>query len=449
MLLLITSCSSQASVETVGFTTITNTLQKASNPAAELPYDSVSLTYSIAWPVKGDEATVRRLREWTLTQLGIKTTLPENADTKAVRSILDKHAQMLLAQDATDADGSFFWERELSVVGESDTPFEGYVSMTSEITNTVWMGRYPDYAYSNICIRLNDGEEFDPKSAIADEDLARDLIVEAIDSQAKEEDASWCWNENIIYSREELPMPDRLIALTREGVEFEYVMNELGGPGPSYTVVIPYDRILPALSAKAIAFLPKEITGEDAKQEQAAPEAAALSPKDEAVRFLYQTFYDKETISALKHPDPDTLYTVGFCSLGYSKDALEKFRELGISSGPDYPTTPSHSEEDDHYIPYYTESLNALLKKVDDYFEKNPSDLMMIMSYDFEGEESPFYLNIKKVEEISPEKIIVTASENPDSDNFTYVLVKQNGRWYIDDIYNYRQIAKDILENKF
>lgn len=168
------------------------------------------------------------------------------------------------------------------------------------------------------------------------------------------------------------------------------------------------------------------------------PTQTACKPADEAVKFLYQTFYSAENLA-------DNDYIVGRYSLGYSNEALNKFKELGIESDLNYPRNASLEEGNDYYQPYYSDSLNSLLKKITAALETTDNfESVLMMSGDFEGD-AAFNLDISKVEEVSPERIIVTATENPECYDLTYVLIKQNGKWFIDDIYNYRENGAMIL----
>lgn len=60
------SDSDVAKQPVVGFKVFSGTLNR---PAPGTPYDTVSVKYDIAWPVKGSEEAVNALRSWIVTEI--------------------------------------------------------------------------------------------------------------------------------------------------------------------------------------------------------------------------------------------------------------------------------------------------------------------------------------------------------------------------------------------
>ncbi len=58
----------------------------------------------------------------------------------------------------------------------------------------------------------------------------------------------------------------------------------------------------------------------------------------------------------------------------------------------------------------------------------------------------PFDLEIKEINQESPTRIVLTVKEI-DGYDMPVVLIKENDKWYIDDIYDYRNNSESYLNH--
>ena len=423
--------------------TFANYTGEVTDPKSDCHFDPspMKFAYNIDWPATGYENLINNLREWIVIQA--YRTSYRNILSEDPRSGIE-YPEGQSFEDAVKNMSRKFFEMSkggcvssdsIRVIGERNSPAEGY--LTIKVVSTVVMSEMPEFEIGDmdgLTLRLSDGAVFPADNAIGNWPLMRDLIVKHYGE----------WDDYAMVAKSDIPKPDFPVTLSKKGVEINYNIAALyalrgqGFPQVVETITVPFEEALPALTQKARDFLPKDWGKSKGESADPAGEMVEEDPEEAAVKTLYNIFYKEE---ALK----DKYAVIGCGSSGYSPQALRKFKELGINSELNYPVNARLAEANDSYIPYYTDSLNELLYKVDKAMEKiDDFETKLIMYGEFEGD-TPFNLEIKKVKVVSPEKVVITASENPDLYDDTYVLVKQTGRWYIDDIYSYREKAKNIL----
>lgn len=368
-------------------------------------------SYGIAWPVGTNEQLVSALQQWVVGQI-TEETVTNYSD---IDRILKKAATEFIENESSS--------KSINIWAQQNYPFESYVTMTSEVQagHSVSLG--------SICINTANNTVFPADESIADTDLMRKLIATNIQSGLTRDDQTWS-EEIPAYSPETVPMPTAAPTLKPEGLEFTYTMNEIS-IGYIYCLV-SYDEAIPAMTAKAKAFLPASIV------EEADKKAAELeSAKSEAIKFFYQSYYNNDNIV-------ENNAIVGRQGMGYSEEIKNKFNELGISSEIDYPVNQVLNENNDFYRTYFSDDLNSLLQEVSKAIAaSNNFELMMLMQGEFEGGE-PFNLVIKDVNVVSSDKVNLTVEEI-DCYPMDVILIKQDGKWFIDDIYGYRENANMIL----
>ena len=421
LLVIFTSCanSKNDSNNLVEFETFSG---EVNGPKTENMSEPITVSYSIVWPTCSDKGLESTLRKWIISQISrdSRSYTEGLPPVEVVNSILTNLSKKV--DDYCDR-----ISEDITVSAETDSPFEGYLTISAQTTVVEGMGMPSiDETRNNITVRLSDGIQFNHATAISDKEGFRKAIAKSVDFD---------WDKDIMYFPiNDIPLPTYPLMLTKEGIQVYYEGGVLCRAFVGTIITVPYSDAIPTLSESAINFLPNDLieTSQNTAQQNADIEK-------EATKFLYHTFYNKDALSG-------EISNVGSYSLGYSDQALKKFKELGIESELDYAVDSTLADENNYYKPYYSNDLNRLLKKVSEALNNTDNfELFILMGGEFTGEEDAFNLSITNMEIVSPGKAIVKATENPNGDEKTYILIKQDGRWYIDDIYDYRSKAKTIL----
>ncbi len=383
----------------------------------DMPFDTVTLTYDIAWPEQGQPEAVAALRKWIVANISNNEIAYQ--DGTELKDVL---TSLLKALAAKAPEGAI--DEEITVQAEKDTPFEGYGTIQLFTDTRTYMARYSDDHRISATLRFADGQILDTSNAVTDKKKMISLITKYLEIEGKKQDPNWRWSNNITSAKNGFDLPRTPVLLTKEGVKVYYGLGEISSAAAGdFWCTIPYEEAIPALSDEVKAFLPETIVAEAEKKAQELQAA-----QDEAIKFLYQTYYTgKDNVS------------VGRFGWGYSSAIKNKFKELGITAPVDYPADEKLKAGNSLYQNYYSPSLNADLQKASKVLERSDDFELMLAFYGAgaEGEEEPFTLTIRDIKEVSPERVVVNIEEvlaNPQD----VVLVKIDGKWYIDDIYGYR-----------
>ena len=207
--LMSVACNNGTSSESIKFEMLEGEINKpVSFP--ESPYDSITLTYNIAWPISGDEQIVSYLQHWIIEGVASGSGI-KNAKMD-VRATLEAVADKMAATEA----GELPWKKSIEVTAEENTPFNSYLTLNLQNEGYAYMAHYPDLHNATLTIRMTDGEIFQPEMAIENTDNMRALIGENLIKHYKNEDPNWEWSERIMgYNRFNVPMPRSNPQLTK------------------------------------------------------------------------------------------------------------------------------------------------------------------------------------------------------------------------------------------
>ena len=275
---MIVACNNGTSSESIKFEILEGEINKSvSYP--ESPYDSITLTYNIAWPISGDEQIVSYLQHWIIEGVASGSDI-KNAKMD-VRATLEAVADKMAATEV----GEFPWKKSIEVTAEENTPFNSYITLDLQNEGYVWMAHYPQLHNATLTIRMTDGEIFQPDKAIENKDKMRALIGENLIKQYKNEDPNWEWSERIMgYNRFNVPMPIvNNPQLTKEGIAIKYEMGEISSPAEGiFYCVIPYDEVRYVLSKYGQDFL----SIQDEAKSDSPVKASTKAPKLEEAEII-------------------------------------------------------------------------------------------------------------------------------------------------------------------
>ena len=273
MTVIVVSCNSGKSSETITFKTLEGTIAK---PAAmeDAPYDSIRLDYKIAWPIEGDKEAVAYIRSWIINGI-TKGSSVKNAKMN-IEEILESIANEM------SEDESYLWSKTIEVSADENVPFDSYLTVNLTNEGCVWMGRYADINNDALSIRMTDGMVFDPDNAIRDEENMRLLIGENIEKKYKKENSDWQWSNEIIFcSRYNVPMPKKPISMTKDGVLVEYELGEISSPPAGiFSCVIPFDEVKYVLTEAAKEFLSVSEVAESDSEDKISAKTADLQESE-------------------------------------------------------------------------------------------------------------------------------------------------------------------------
>lgn len=243
---LFCSCKGNSSSNIVKFETLTGKIEQ---PVLleESPYDSICVEYNIAWPV-GDSESASFIKAWIIEQItGIRKV--NNAKLE-LNDILNS-----IAYGLASSDGAHYCTIE--VKAEENTPFDSYLTVNLSDETFYWMARYTDINDASLSIRLKDGLVFQSDKAVKDTEKMRLLIGQNLQRQYKNKNPDWDWNDNIMsYTPYNIPMPNKPIRLTKEGIWVGYNMGEISSSAAgTFSCVVPYDEVMYVLSNDAKGFL--------------------------------------------------------------------------------------------------------------------------------------------------------------------------------------------------
>lgn len=378
---------------------------------------SRTYSYDIEWPVGTNTHVVTILQNWVADQL------LEGYGT------VDDDIDGIIQQAAENYYENGSYElKTVNITAESNYPFESYLTMKSETQE------FHSFNYGAICINLLNGTVFPANEAFENTNEMRKIIARNLQQKLAENNDEW--SKCIMhYTPDNLPMPKSAPVLTPDGLEFTYVMYEISdGSSGEFSCTVPYDQAIPAITAQAKAFLPESIVEEAQKKAN-----EALATKAEVIKFFYQTYYNKDIINSNDG-------RIGRFGYGYSEAIKNKFNELGISSEVDYPKNQELSEENDFYRNYYTDKLNSTLQRVTKKLKTSDNFEDVLMWHGEIEDIVPFDLEIKEINQESPTRIVLTVKEI-DGYDMPVVLIKENDKWYIDDIYDYRNNSESYLNH--
>ncbi|MDE5849908.1 MAG: hypothetical protein K2H38_07180 [Muribaculaceae bacterium] len=247
VVVILGSCKATGSSSNIEFEILEGKIEKPVSFAdADVQYDSISVDYKIAWPVRGDEKVTGLIKGWIIEQLsGDRNVDSSNID---IMEILDSMADKLASSDGAV-------NQIIEVIAEEDTPFESYLTVNFDDETSFWMAHYSDYKSASLSIRLTDGKVFNPDNAIANTDKMRGLIQANLQKQFEYSE----WFEVIgDYNRNGIPMPKQPIKLTKEGILVNYLPAEISyHAAGGFSCIVPYDELMYALSDDAMEFLSK------------------------------------------------------------------------------------------------------------------------------------------------------------------------------------------------
>lgn len=256
--LLCLSCNSGGQSELIKFETVSGTITKPVT-SNDLPYDSITLTYDIKWPVKGNAETVSLVRAHIISLVTGNSVSDEKND---IQDILNSIATKM-AQD----EGAF--SKSIDVIADAETPFDSYLTIRALTEECYYMSRCI-YLKEAVTIRLTDGKIFQGNNAIANEDMMKALITQHLIKAYQSEESDWLWSEHIMCEPYKVPIPQTPLSLTKDGVEVFYKQYEISdGSQPPFECVIPFDEVIYALTEEAQEFLNLKngTTNETAKTE--------------------------------------------------------------------------------------------------------------------------------------------------------------------------------------
>lgn len=210
----------------------------------------VSFTANIIYPVKGSEFLKRNVKEWTNEQLG--GYYAYRLDT--LEHVVDYYASLIVKNALEELDE--YAESQVSYTYDwvIQPIFENEQCISYQLDNYVYAGgahggRYLTYA----TFRKDDGRIFGWDMIKHDSIYAvREMIQENLKAyfqvNSDEELKACLFNEAAMA----LPLPVTPPALTHDGLQIIYQQYEIapyaaGNP----TCTIPYERILPSLTATA------------------------------------------------------------------------------------------------------------------------------------------------------------------------------------------------------
>lgn len=239
-------CKGNSLSDSVKFEMLTGKIEK---PVAfeDSPYDSICVEYNIAWPV-GDSESASFIKAWIIERI-TKIRKVNNAKLE-LNDILNS-----IAEGLASSEGAHY--RTIEVKAEENTPFDSYLTIDLSDETLYWMARYTDIYDASLSIRLKDGLVFQSDKAIKDTEKMRSMIGQNLQRKYKNEDPNWQWYDNITsYTPYNIPMPNKPIRLTKEGIWVGYDMGEISSSAAgSFSCVVPYDEVMYVLSNDAKEFL--------------------------------------------------------------------------------------------------------------------------------------------------------------------------------------------------
>lgn len=220
-------------------------------PISEANNEPMGLSYNIAWPIDGDEASVTALRSWIVSQINGGIYSPG----QELQEILDGEAKNVFANN----DG-FFTGEAIEVKGEANTPFDGYATLETSKEGYYWMANHPPLPETAaIIMRLADRKMIGydvlaPKKAIKEVAKARALITKYLKQEYPDEE---------FFFEGDVTLPESNLQLSKDGISFCYNLYEIAPycTGCPY-VTIPYAEVLPLLSDELKSYLPESIVKE-------------------------------------------------------------------------------------------------------------------------------------------------------------------------------------------
>lgn len=291
--LMSVACNNGTSSESIKFEMLEGEINKpVSFP--ESPYDSITLTYNIAWPISGDEQIVSYLQHWIIEGVASGSGI-KNAKMD-VRATLEAVADKMAATEA----GELPWKKSIEVTAEENTPFNSYLTLNLQNEGYAYMAHYPDLHNATLTIRMTDGEIFQPEMAIENTDKMRALIGENLIKHYKNEDPNWEWSERIMgYNRFNVPMPRSNPQLTKEGMAIKYEMGEISSSSEgTFYCVIPYDEVRYVLSKYGQDFLSVQDEAKSDSPIKASTKASKLEEADIITLLKKANLHESEALSS-------------------------------------------------------------------------------------------------------------------------------------------------------
>ena len=381
-------------------------------PVEDMPYN-FHFTYSISWPVSGNNEIVKFVRQWIAEQMNCKNI--SDIDTQATPDILIK--------EYTDTNLDDCGSTELTV--GSDISGDILSLYYSTYVGSP-MGR-PIIDFQETKINLSNGKVL-TRDLFPSDEIMSNLILEGF------KDASLYDELDDLALNLPLPFPSALPSFDENGLFVQYKMYEVshGAAGMPSTTII-YSKILPYLSDDLLEFVPKEYY----EKYKAAPVSNKDEIEKEISKFVYSLFYDQSIVEMES-------MTHGQC--GFSPKMKETFKEYGITS----PIVYNYAIE-----PFYSSSFTKLLKDIKDKEQKGKEvrgdDEYQIFDFDWwffrEWSEEPgaFEAKIDDIKVVNPgfAEIVVKYRDSIGSswNNRKLEVIKEDGQWKVDNINKMRQQA--------
>lgn len=368
-------------------------------PYEDLPYDFY-FTYSISWPVSGNDEIVKSIRKWIAEQMNCKN----------ISSIVADSTPNLLIKEFSDNGLDDTSSTDLSVSSD----IKGSIlSLGYDLEISAPMSR-PVIYFQRTKINLSNGKVLNRDLFPSDEIMSK-LILESLNESS--EYGYECPNYSYKF-------PSSLPSFDENGLLVQYDMYEAmaGGHGMPYITII-YSKILPYLSDELLAFVPKEYY----ERYKEAPISNNEEIEKEISKFVYSLVYSQEIYNAEKFDPSQNQYEA------YSPKMKETFKQFGINGdGGLY-----FSIFDDQI---HSKSFIKLLNNLSD--KERDFDWGFIT---WGGEEKfAFEAVIDDINIVNPEfaKVVIKFRTYEQAPWITrdIEIIKEDGEWKIDNIDNFRQV---------